>query len=369
MALTRRVSQAGADPAAVNVAGLTPLEYAAKEGHVACAEALAQAASLQQGPRPRATAALLAVAQAPWRITCPTATPLPVRERQSAAALLVCALRRMLQPWSDVDRGGARAPYFKAGLPLLARLAALDNAAPGAALCLRVNDAGDEGTVASATLHDAAQHAADAAAVAIALAGALAAPGQAAMGALRVRGFALPQRPNGGLSAIWPHAHLSAVRTCTAVNALTECAMTALADALAAAAAPRHVTIQLVAPVAWSFVGVSPSPSAEDAVACLPSATAAAFSRALRAGWAQDGALRSLTLQLPRGMRLCPQQRLLLCTRALEAPHGVVTAVLLGACHPRSRSPLRLLSTELLRRVLADCVFAVRIVERDALDE
>ena len=351
----------------MNLAGLTPLEYAAKEGHVACAAALAQ--SSLPG-RPRATAALQAVAQAPWRVMCPMATPLRSEERHAAAALLVCALRRMLQPYATRGGGGPSSqPYFLAGLPLLARLASLDGVAPGAALSLRCDDAEDVGTIVPPTLREAAKHAADAAAVAIALAGALAAPGQAALASLRVRGLALPQRPHGGLTAVWPHAHPSALRTCTTTNALTECAMAALADALAAPAAPRHVTIELDAPVAWRFVGVSPNPGAEDAVACLPSGASAAFSRALRAGWAQDGALRSLTLQLPPGMRLCPQQRLLLRTRALEAPHAAVMTVLMGSCHPRSRSPLRLLSTELLRRVLEDCVFTVQIVERDAPGE
>ena len=104
-------------------------------------------------------------------------------------------------------------------------------------------------------------------------------------------------------------------------------------------------------------------PCADAAVVLLPSMAAAAFSRALRAGWEQDGALRRLTLELPPGKRLCTQQRLLLRTRALAAPHATVTTVLLGACHPRSRSPLRLLSVELLRQVLQDCIFAVRIVE------
>jgi hypothetical protein len=364
-ALTRS-AQAGSDPQAQNSAGLTPLEYAAKEGQVACVEALAQAASLPS--RPRATAALRAVAQALWRVVSPTATPLADFERHSASALLVCALRRLLQPHvRSVEELALGKLYFEGGRPLLARLAALDGDAPGDALCVRLDDAADEGTVASRSFLDAAKRAADAAAVAIALAGALTAPEQAAMASLRVRGFALPQRPQAAPGGSWPHAQSATLRMCTTVNALTECALVALGDALAAPAAPRHVTLELNQPFSRRFLGVSPL--AEDAAASLPIAAAAAFSHALRAGWTQNGALRSLILELPPGMRLCPQQRLLLCTRALEAPHAAVTTVLLGACSSRSRSPLRLLSVELLRLVLKDCIFAVRIVERDAPDE
>ena len=380
-------AQAGADPQAVNTAGLTPLEYAAKESHVACTDALAQAAQLPGG-RPRATAALRGVALAPWRILSAVATPLVREERHSAAALLVFALRRLMQPHASPACGGLSAPYFEAGRPLLTRLAALDEAAAtGAAPCFRVDEAevpddamGKMGTVAVSlnALNNEAKQAVDAAAVVIALAGGLSAAEQAPLASLRVCGLPLPLRllrsniRRQELTAFWPNQDAGTLRiilrTCSAVNSLTECALATLGKALAAPAAPRHVTLQLAIPFPWRFEGVSPTPSAAEgaAVARLPSMVAAAFSHALRAGWAQDGALRCLTLELPPGMRLCAQQRLLLLTRALAAPHSAVLTVLMGACHPRSRSPLRLLSTELLRRVLSDCIFAVRIVELDA---
>lgn len=376
-------AQAGADPQAVNAAGLTPLEYAAKESHVACTDALAQAAPLPGG-RPRATAALRGVALAPWRILSAAATPLVREERHSAAALLVFALRRLMQPHASPARGGLSAPYFEAGRPLLTRLAALDEAAvAGAAPCFRVDEAEVPDAICTVALslnalNNEAKQAVDAAAVVIALAGGLSAAEQAPFASLRVCGLPLPLRllrsniRRQELTAFWPNQDAGTLRiilrTCSAVNALTECAMATLGKALAAPAAPRHVTLQLAIPFPWRFEGVSPTPSAAEiaAVARLPSMVAAAFSHALRTGWAQDGTLRCLTLELPPGMRLCAQQRLLLLTRALAAPHSAVLTVLMGACHPRSRSPLRLLSTELLRRVLNDCIFAVRIVELDA---
>ena len=343
----------------MNTIGLSALEYAAKEGHTACAELLADAGSLPALPRARA--ALCALAQAPWRLLATPPGPLGDGgdDGGAAAEQLVRALRRLLQPHSRDDAAGVEQLYFEAGPPLLQRLAPLD--APGEDVEVNLersddDDDDDDRPYMRAYRRAAARHM-EAAAPALTLAGALAAPGVAPMTSLLVRGCPLSARTHIG----------EAMRS---VELLTKAAMTALGDALAQPGAPRHVTLQLaVAPVPqrprYMFQHAAGAGEAR-----LPGAGAGALAQALRAVWMQDGGstMRSLTLSLPRDVRLCPQQVALLRQQARQPQHDAVTALLLGT-HGRcgAQSPVRLLSAEVLRRILASCTVSVRIIETPAV--
>ena len=348
---------------AVNTAGLCALELAAMEGHTACADALAAVGSLPTAPRARA--ALQAVAQAPWRVH--HAAP---GQFGLAAAYVVFAVRRLLQPHSRV---AAQQPNFVAPQRLLERLATLD--APGAATLNFLprdesdddssSDDGDYDEGAVNDMLDAVTHrAADTTAMAVALAGALAAPGLAALESLQVHGCLLAADET---AESWQHAlkylYIEDLRD---VDALACLAMAALGDALALPGAARHVTLEFAPLVAVPVPSWDRELVASAAPARLPSA--AALAQAVRAAWAQDGALRSLTLSLPRGMQLCPEQRMLLRDQARQPQHDAVTALLLGT-HGRcgAHSPVRLLSAEVLRRILASCTVSVRIIEPAAV--
>lgn len=326
------------------------LEYAAKEGHTLSADALAAASSLPGAPRLQS--ALQATARAPWLVRGSFAAPL--KERQDASALLVQAVRRRMQPHSGVlepqERRGPDDVYFVAGHSLLSRLTALDGRAAAEAATLRLRFQEGVGTDTEAAgdndlLYSEVKRAADAAAVMMAVAGALAAPGLAPLRSVRFQGFRLPA--SHVIHVIGGHGEALAgapLRQGQAARALTAAALTALCDAMAAPSAARDVTLELALPAALLR---SREAAIDRSIVRLPSAVAGALARALRAGWAQDGALRSLRLVLPVGMRLCYGQSQLLGTRALEAPHSAVTMVLLGA-YKRcgARSPLRLLSAE-----------------------
>ena len=347
----------------LNTAGLSALEYAAKEGHTACADMLAAAGCLPALPRARA--ALQAVAQAPWRLlAAPPAGVIPRHTQtveQAAAAEAVRAVRRLLQPHSPDDAAGVEQPYFEAGQSLLQRLTPLDAPGPDVTLDLFLSGGDDD---ENADAHRTA----DAAVVALALAGALAAPGSPPLESLRVLNCTLTAVSGGPAPEPASDYHHIFYASNDVRVPFADVAMAALGDALVGPGAPRHVTLDFAAPPPLLvYVGPQPEP-ARITRARLHSAPALA--RALRAVWMPDGgsALRRLTLALPRGVRLRREQRKLLCDQALRPQRDAVMAVLLGA-HGRcgAQSLLRLLSTELLRRILGSCTVSVRIIETAAV--
>lgn len=344
---------------ALDTAGLCALEYAAKEGHTACADVLVAAGSLPDAPRARA--ALQALAQAPWRLL---RAPLG-RPRKHTVEQLVHRVRRLIQPHFNVNHM-LDDIYFHTTRRLLERLAPLD--APGADVTLQLCAADEANTTLPywvdlysqwqspnlPTDKMDIQRAAHAATVAMALAGALAeVPDAPPLDTLHVRGFPLPVKTAVAQRCLSPDL--------PNLNALISGAMASLGDAMAQPGAPRHVTLELVQPAPGLVMKLETGA----ALARLPAAAASALAGAVRAAWQHNGALRSLTLSLPPGMRLCPQQRALLS----QPQDDAVAALLLGMVHKRcgEHSPLRMLDANLLRRLLRDCTVAVRVVETAAV--